>query len=532
MKSYLYLCIGLLCFQAAFGQKSDKITLEQVAEKCKDAPAEQRMTIKVEKFSIKTNKCPDEFDGELKAMLTNALQKVNCFSVLESDSEAGGFSNQGGDNIDAQLIVTGEVTQYAEKKTKVFGFENNNVTVGFILKVLDSQNGKILFSESVNGQATAQGYSSKIFSSSNLTGAVAQAVEEAIIKAVEILADKKDKIEAPVIKPKVFDATNCAMISGGKGPKIMILIPEAQTLGGPIAEQQNKQSLERERVEAQKEQYRALGSLFRAAGQALSKNSQPQQQSPVNANAVKKSVVIEQAVSENIIIKKFIEAGFRVIDPKVYDKMRKQADSTSDDVSKMAALGLKMGAHIIITGYALSERVANQDGRFSFRGSIELRALTTEDATILASHTLQAGGNDAAESIASNKALRNASFKMADYMMEQLCKRNMTFAEASTAKTNNAAARVGGTSANTGSTITTTIAATNVNFIKLKALDDALRKNSKVKEIKRTLKEGNGSLIIEHTGSVDDLADYMSKITTPKIEITGVEGNQMTITMQ
>ncbi len=532
MKSYLYLCIGLLCFQVAFGQKSDKITLEQIAEKCKDAPTEQRMTIKVEKFSIKTTKCPDEFDGEIKAMLTNALQKVNCFSVLESDSEAGGFSNQGGDNIDAQLIVTGEVTQYSEKKTKVFGFENNNVTVGFILKVLDSQTGRVLFSESVNGQATSQGYSSKIFSSSNLTGAVAQAVEEAIIKAVEILADKKDKIEAPIIKPKVFDASNCAMIRNGKGPKIMILIPEAQTIGGAIAEQQSQKSLERERVEAQKEQYKALGSLFRAAGQALNKNSQPQQQSPVNANAVKKTVVIEQAIAENIIINKFIEAGFRVIDPKVYDKLRKQVDTVSDDVSKMAALGLKMGANIIITGYAVSERVPNQDGRFSFRGSIELRALTTDDATILASQTVQAGGNDAAESIASNKSLKNASFKMANYMMEQLCKRNMTFADTGGGNTASTA-RAGGVTANASTaTNITTIAATNANFTKLKALSDALRKSPKVKEVKSTLKEGAGTLTIEHTGSADDLADLMSKLSAPKFEITGMEGSQVTITMQ
>jgi len=534
MKLYIYLAISLLCFQAAFGQKSNNVTFEKIAEKCKDLPSEQRLTMKVTRFSITSPKVPSgEFGKELRTILSNAVQKTGCFTVMETDDNIADFSTQGGDNIDAQLVVTGEVTEFIEKKVKIGPLTRNNVRIGFILKVLNSQTGAILFSESVNGEATQNGISGPavfgqaIFAGTSLSGALAQAVEDAVIKAVGILADKKDKIEAPVIKAAVkFDASNCVMLRDGKGPKIMILIPEGQTMGGtPVDLQQSQQSLEQSRLEVQKEGLGLLRDVIRSG--RSQQNAQAAQARSTTPNTAKKQVQIEDAVTENILISKFIDAGFRVIDPKVYDKMRKQADSASDDVSKMAAIGLKMGANIIITGYAVSERVTNNEGLFSYRGSIQLRALTTDDATILASHTLQAGGVDAAESIASNKSLRNAGYKMADYMLQQLCKRNMTFADLGGSKTNSSTARVSG-----GATNTTTIAATNANFAKLKALADALRKSPKVKEVKSTLKEGAGTLTLEHTGSADDLVDFMSKLSTPKFEIMGMEGSQVTITMQ
>lgn len=530
MKKYLYLCISLLCFQAALGQNNSKVTFEKIAEKCKDLPFEQRLTMKVTKFNVTSPKVPSgEFGKELRTILSNAVQKTGCFTVMETDDNIADFSTQGGDNIDAQLVVTGEVTEFIEKKVKIGPLTRNNVRIGFILKVLNSQTGAILFSESVNGEATQNGISGPavfgqaIFAGTSLSGALAQAVEDAVIKAVGILAEKKDKIEAPVIKAAVkFDASNCVMLRDGKGPKIMILIPEGQTIGGVTSEGQGQKSLERAQKEALTEGFTTLADRLRKGRQ-----SNPAQNTSTNPTVTKKSITVEDAVTENILINKFIDAGFRVIDPKVYDKMRKQADSASDDVSKMAAIGLKMGANIIITGYAVSERVTNNEGLFSYRGSIQLRALTTDDATILASHTLQAGGVDAAESIASNKSLRNAGYKMADYMLQQLCKRNMTFADLGGSKTNNSATRVSG-----GGTNTTTIAATNANFAKLKALADALRKSPKVKEVKSTLKEGAGTLTLEHTGSADDLVDFMSKLSAPKFEITGMEGSQVTITMQ
>ena len=160
MKLYIYLAISLLCFQAAFGQKSNNVTFEKIAEKCKDLPSEQRLTMKVTRFNITSPKVPSgEFGKELRTILSNAVQKTGCFTVMETDDNIADFGIQGGDNIDAQLVVTGEVTEFIEKKVKIGPLTRNNVRIGFILKVLNSQTGAILFSESVNGEATQNGIS-------------------------------------------------------------------------------------------------------------------------------------------------------------------------------------------------------------------------------------------------------------------------------------------------------------------------------------------------------------------------------------
>lgn len=72
-------CIALLCFQAAFGQKSDKITLEQVAEKCKDLPLDKRVTVKVARFSVSTKSVQAHatFGDELATMLTYLRPPTN-----------------------------------------------------------------------------------------------------------------------------------------------------------------------------------------------------------------------------------------------------------------------------------------------------------------------------------------------------------------------------------------------------------------------------------------------------------------------
>lgn len=513
-------------------QKPQKITLEQVAEKCKDLPFDKRLTIKVARFSISNSKAQGQFGAEMATMLTNALQKTSCFRVLEMNRNAMDGSDEGGDGTEAQLTVTGEVTEFSEKKLKVLGVERNTVSVGFILKVLNPQTNDILFSESVNGEGSSSGLSSTWVTSTNLTGAVANASEQAIIRAVEVLADKKDKIEAPVLVPvKKFNAANCAVLRNGRGPKVMILIPEAQTLGGPVTNQQYERQLTAAELERQerKEVRETLVSIFGRNKQNNAAQTQPQQQS-VNANAVRKDVVIEQATAENEIIKRFIEAGFRVIDPKVYDRMRKESDNIGDDAAKMAALGLKLGANIIITGFAVSERVSNKEGNFSFRGRLELRALTTDDATILVSHTTQAGGVDPAESIASQKSLRNASTKMANYMLEQLCARNLDFADSGTGKPGATTVRPTqpGASANA-----TEIAVSNVNYAKLQTLATALLKNTKVKGVKKNLKTGSteGTLQIEHTGSTDELIDALGKNPALKFEVTGVEEGKASLAM-
>lgn len=561
MKLYFYLCIGLLCFQAAFGQKSDKITLEQVAEKCKDLPRDKRVTVKVARFSVSTKSAQAHatFGNELATMLTSALQQTNCFRMLEMNKNVSdatgemafaqdGFTNgsrpQAGQMLGAQLIVTGEVTDFTQgtSSTTVFGVSggSNQATVGFTLKVLNPQTGELLFSKDINMKGKIGGFSGLSLGGVKIAGsnenrAVQDATQKAIIQAVEILAEEKDKMEIPApMKPreiKKYSPQNCQMLRSGS-PKVIILVTEATTAG--TARDNNTTDLaRREREIALKEREANVGlardvvqGLFNRKKEPTKPEEAASRQS--SASAVYKPVVIEQSATETELTRYFVEAGFRVVDPKVYGKMKQVSDSTSD-LGQMAALGLKMGAQMIITGQSISERTNSQGGMVSCRARLEIRAISTEDGSILATNTVSGGGIDVSEAIANKTAIHNASENMAQYLMERLCSMNIQFANAGPAASGRAAAaQVGGGVA----TSFTTIAATNANFIKLKALGDALRKSPKVKDVKSTLKEGAGTLTLEHTGSTDDLVDLMSKLIAPKFEITGMEGSQVTITMQ
>ncbi len=544
LRSIGFLTSFCLLTTFSYAQKT-KITLEQIGEKCKDLPRDQRVSVQVARFSTKNPQAQGKFGGELATMFSNALQESNCFRVIEANVNMADGSDVGGDTENAQLIVTGEITEFAEGKSSTsVAFVNvgsNKAKVGFVLKVVNPQNSEILFSKSVNAEAKAGFGGVKLFgvetAGSTVNGPLANAVEQAILQSVEILADQRDKIVIPVaVAPKKFSPANCAMLRNGRGPKIMILIPEAQTVGGPVSNQQyERQRTDKEQeYELRRESIGLLRDVFRSARNNTNQGVQQPQQKTQNATAVNKPVVIENSAAESAIIKRFIEAGFRVIDPKIYDKLRKQSDSLTDDMSRMAAIGLKMGANIIITGFAVSERTANNDGLFAFRGKIELRAITTDDATILASHSQQAGAVDIAESAASKKSLQNASDKMARYMLEQLCARNLSFADtgpATASKTATPTARVTTSAAVPANTNSTEIAVTNATFPKLNALAEALSKNPKVKAVKKAFSGTTGTVSVEHTGNSDELIDVLSKNPAVKFEVTALEDGKAGITL-
>lgn len=531
MKKIILSSLALLLLNTkSFSQKDKQptITMESISERCKGADPASRVTLKVARFTTAVPQAQGRFGGELATMLSNALQETSCFRVIEMNRNMSDATDEGGDIETAALTVTAEITEFAEgnSTTKFAGVSvgSNKAKVGFVLKVLNPQNSEILFSKSVNMEGTSSGFKGlKLFgvetAGTTENKALQDAIEKAIIKAVDVLVTEKHKMIAPVSVPvKRFDASNCLPLKNGRGPKIMILLTEAQTVGGPTSNQQyERQKSEAEREhEIRKESIGLLRDLVRSSRNTqAAATAQPQQQS-ANANAINKPVVIEQATSENALIKRFIEAGFRVIDPKVYDQMRKENADLGNDISKMATLGLKMGANIIITGTALSERTVNNDGLFSFRGRVELRALTTDDATILATHTAQAGAVDVAESVASKKSLQNASDKMATYLFEQLCSRNLVFAD--TGSSSNAAqATAGGTE----------IKISNVSFAQLQSIMAHLKTNNKVGEIKKTLSGSNGSLVVNHKLSTDQIAEILSACKTVAVEITGLEGERI-----
>lgn len=219
---------------------------EKIAKKCKDLPYEQRVRITVGSFKATTNTAYGQFAGELQTMLSNALVSTDCFQVLAStksnimdDMQDEKDFQQGGDVEEesafeegkmkgVQLVVTGEITEFAEGKEGFtvggLGINSNKAHVGFILQLGNPQTRQIIFSESINADDIAVGGFSGLrvlglpAIGSFKTRAMANAVEKAIIKAVELIVAQKDKIQA---MPQGGNAAN-----GGDGTKTSTLIVE------------------------------------------------------------------------------------------------------------------------------------------------------------------------------------------------------------------------------------------------------------------------------------------------------------------
>lgn len=206
----------------AWAQK-DKF-VEKIEKKCKDLPMESRVRLTVGSFKATTNRAYGQFAGELQTMLSNALVMTECFQVLASTNSniMGDLQNekdfQRSEDVDedaavedgkmmgAQVLITGEITEFAEGRegvtVGVLGVGSNKAHVGFILQIVDVQNRRIIFSESINASDVALGGFSGVrilglpAVGSFKTKAMANAVEKAIIKAVELIVAQKDKIKA------------------------------------------------------------------------------------------------------------------------------------------------------------------------------------------------------------------------------------------------------------------------------------------------------------------------------------------------
>ncbi len=203
----------------SFNLQSQSVDFEKVKKICENVERSERVRVSVIRFRsrMRTND-HNQIGEELAAMLENALFKVNCFNVLASASNKGDFdaeyswSDQGytnntgaqkGNLLGAQAIITGEITEYAEgrKSAGALGINigKSKAHVGFVLQVMDPFSREVLFSESVEMEGKSKGlngaslFGVKLAGSSDRSVALNDAVEKAIIKATEVLADSKDQ---------------------------------------------------------------------------------------------------------------------------------------------------------------------------------------------------------------------------------------------------------------------------------------------------------------------------------------------------
>ncbi len=196
--------------------KSQDVSFEEIKAYCDQSiPFNERPRVTVSRFSSKVS-TKGKVGEELATMLTNALYQVQCFNVLESAGNMNDFDNEfnlndsgytssnstdKGKMLSTQAIITGEITEFGEGKNSLnfsgIGFGKKEVHVGFILKVLNANTRQILYSQSINMDGKANGFSGvsafgfKLAGKENRSKALNIAIEKAIIKATELLA--KDK---------------------------------------------------------------------------------------------------------------------------------------------------------------------------------------------------------------------------------------------------------------------------------------------------------------------------------------------------
>jgi curli biogenesis system outer membrane secretion channel CsgG len=215
-------CLLLMLFsaQSASSQKMEdpKVTFENIKAKCKNVPPEHRIIVTVTSFKVTAGNAPAALGDNLATMLTNALQQVDCFRVLESlknmsdvngeiDYSKSEYSDpntemEKGKQLSPQLVIGGELTEYSLENNSggalFVHVSSTHSKMGFILKLINPKTREIMASFEVHVEGKSGG-SANVFGvhGGHQDPAVADAMERGIVKATDYLVDEMGKLNLP-----------------------------------------------------------------------------------------------------------------------------------------------------------------------------------------------------------------------------------------------------------------------------------------------------------------------------------------------
>lgn len=253
MKKITLLILSICFCVKLYAQKDEKITLDEVKQQCASMPLAKRARVSVTRFNVTTSSLNDERNqqaanannglkalsmltggggnapradaipvtlGEnLAAMLTNALQGVSCFRVLETvanntdltteidqgDSKySSKKSPKAGKQLGAQIVATGEIVEYSVKSKGLnvmgVGTSKKLVKIGFNLKLINPETRDIIISKLIRVQSKSSGSVSVLglVSTDNQDPAVAAVMEDGVIHAVQYMAHVRDSLNITV----------------------------------------------------------------------------------------------------------------------------------------------------------------------------------------------------------------------------------------------------------------------------------------------------------------------------------------------
>ena len=248
---YVYLlCSLFMSVNFLFAQKDEKFTIQDAKDHCAALPLEKRARVSVTRFNVttstpddaknsqnaaanntlkaisgligkggdapKADKIPPMLGDNLATGLTNALHQVNCYRVLESldnnkdltkEIDAGdnkyarkNATPKAGKQLGAQIVVTGEVTEYSEgskgKNIMGVGTSKKVIKMGFTLKMINPETRDLIVSKEFRVQ-TESGHSVSVmgfYSSSDKDPAVAAVMDDGILQAVQYLVKWRDSL--------------------------------------------------------------------------------------------------------------------------------------------------------------------------------------------------------------------------------------------------------------------------------------------------------------------------------------------------
>lgn len=210
MKQLLTLLI--LFFFFGITSNAQKTKPEELKNHCEELAIEKRPRVTVSKFKITNAKINGQLGEELPTMLMNALNETKCFQVLESISNLEELQEeiqlgengvttketapQAGLMNGAQLIVSGEITEYTSDYVQTLGVGTHTAHVGFILKIVDPQTRTVVWSKSIDKKIVKP--SVKVLNVDIATfasKAIEDAVEQGILDAVELIIEQKPLFE-------------------------------------------------------------------------------------------------------------------------------------------------------------------------------------------------------------------------------------------------------------------------------------------------------------------------------------------------
>ena len=276
MKTFTFMLFLLICFTInANAQKDEKTTYEEVKQQCSGLPLAKRARISVTRFSTTTSTddpavrqnartnntlkaisllsgnhgntpradaIPVTLGDNMSTMLTNALQGVNCFRVLETlknnddltgEIAAGNSSlsskkaPKAGKQLGAQIVATGEIIEYSVKDHGLnvmgVGASKKLVKIGFNLKLINPETRDIISSKVFRVQSKTGNSVSVLglVSSNNSDPAVAAVMEDGVIHAVEYMSHVRDSLN--ITSDNIPGSSN----TSGSGTEIEITLNNA-----------------------------------------------------------------------------------------------------------------------------------------------------------------------------------------------------------------------------------------------------------------------------------------------------------------